>query len=245
MKPSIVLSFKELESTNSKLKQLAQEKPLTDFTVVDCWAQTGGRGQMGKIWKSREGKNVHFSIFSHGKQHRVSDAMRILKQASIALYEAISSIVGDSDLSIKWPNDILYRGNKICGILIENNVSGKVISSSVIGVGLNVNEAPTLSKGERVTCSLKDIISKELDISAVKKLLWSSLIHQLQRTDFDLLDEEYFAVLWGSSEAVSVQMPDKNILDVVIQEIMDDGRVILNFGGLELGPYGFGQIKFL
>ncbi|MFA6172973.1 MAG: biotin--[acetyl-CoA-carboxylase] ligase [Kiritimatiellales bacterium] len=124
--------YARLPSTNTFLKErLAVESQLPSGTVVAAREQTQGRGRREREWVSSVGANLTFSVLLRG-----SCKPRQLPSASMAAAVAIAELLEAEGLkpSLKWPNDVLVNGKKICGILSEG-IPGGVI----IGIGLNVN----------------------------------------------------------------------------------------------------------
>lgn len=124
--------YARLPSTNTFLKErLAVESNLPSGKVIAAREQTQGRGRRERQWLSSTGENLTFSIFLRGSYDR-----RKLPAASMAAAVAVAELLEAEGLkpSLKWPNDVLVNGKKICGILSEG-ISGGVI----IGIGLNVN----------------------------------------------------------------------------------------------------------
>ncbi|MCC7300091.1 MAG: biotin--[acetyl-CoA-carboxylase] ligase [Verrucomicrobia bacterium] len=124
--------YERLPSTNTFLKELAGlNKQLPSGTVVAAREQTQGRGRREREWLSSTGENLTFSILLRGKY-----ALRQLPSASMAAAVAVAELLDGEGIkpNLKWPNDVLVNGKKICGILADG-VSGGVI----IGIGLNVN----------------------------------------------------------------------------------------------------------
>jgi BirA family biotin operon repressor/biotin-[acetyl-CoA-carboxylase] ligase len=121
-----------LPSTNTFLKErLAAKRELPSGTVIAAREQTQGRGRRGREWLSLSGENLTFSIFL-----RVDCAPRKLPAATMAAAVAVAELLETDGLkpSLKWPNDVLVSGKKICGILSEGIQNGVII-----GIGLNVN----------------------------------------------------------------------------------------------------------
>ncbi|WP_435314330.1 biotin--[acetyl-CoA-carboxylase] ligase [Cellulophaga fucicola] len=134
-----IIKLNATNSTNEYLKQLIVSANLDDFTVVVTKNQLQGRGQMGTQWLSESGKNLTFSVLKKGEGLEVADQFLLNMCVSLALYEALQQL-NIPNLAVKWPNDILSANSKICGILIENILIGSKIQSSIIGIGLNVNQ---------------------------------------------------------------------------------------------------------
>ena len=126
-------------STNDYLRSILSAKTLEDYTVVIAENQFAGRGQRGNSWVSEPGKNLTFSFLKRNLTLNPQNHFILNMGVSLALHDALSAI-GVPGLTIKWPNDIMSGNSKICGILIENLISGAQIRHSIIGIGLNVNQ---------------------------------------------------------------------------------------------------------
>ncbi len=122
----------EIPSTNDYAK--AQKKGGEDLFIV-AKRQSGGRGTKGRSFSSLEG-GVYLSMLRFYEDFPAKNAFWIMCGGAVAVCETLAAY--GLQPKIKWPNDIFVNGKKICGILIENTFSGGNISSSVVGVGLNV-----------------------------------------------------------------------------------------------------------
>jgi BirA family biotin operon repressor/biotin-[acetyl-CoA-carboxylase] ligase len=134
-----IIKLNAIDSTNSFLRQLSTEESVEDFTVVVAEYQTDGRGQMGTQWQSQNDKNLMFSVFKEVSGLSVKSHFYLSMAVSLAVFEALK-VFQISALKIKWPNDILSEQQKLCGILIENVIKQNKLQSSIIGIGLNVNQ---------------------------------------------------------------------------------------------------------
>ena len=123
------LRFNQLESTNTYLKELAKSDKIIEGTLAQCDYQTSGRGQFGNEWTAEKGKNLLFSLFLRPSFLNADQQFYLNMSVCLALAESLNQIV--KGFEIKWPNDILYNNQKICGILIENSVSGNKLEYSV------------------------------------------------------------------------------------------------------------------
>ncbi len=130
----------ECHSTNTFALDLCQQ-PSTpaDGTVIITANQSAGRGQRGSDWQAEPGKNLTFSIILKPHFLNITDQfyLNIFSSLSIRDYLINHECAG---VSIKWPNDIYLCDKKVCGILIENQLSGGQLISTVLGVGLNINQ---------------------------------------------------------------------------------------------------------
>lgn len=134
-----ILWHETIGSTNSEASRIAS--CADNLTVVAAKHQTAGRGQRGNSW-SHSADDLAFSVILHPGE----DGVPPLKAASqFAVCETVALSVTDylrgkgACADIKWPNDIYCGDAKICGILIENTLRGDFVTSSVIGIGLNLN----------------------------------------------------------------------------------------------------------
>lgn len=136
-----IIWVESTESTNSELRKRIGE--LDNLSVIAAREQTAGRGQGDHSWFSSPATNLTFSIlFRFGEGFPVtlgsSDAVLVTQITTLAIRDhLLSRGIGSR---IKWPNDIWTGDRKICGILIENSSMGGMVTSSIVGIGLNVNE---------------------------------------------------------------------------------------------------------
>ncbi|MCR5200980.1 MAG: biotin--[acetyl-CoA-carboxylase] ligase [Saccharofermentans sp.] len=131
---SNIIALTETDSTNNVLKQMALDgAPSGTVVTADC--QTAGKGRLGRSFSSPAGKGIYLSYLMYPKAE-AELISTITCWAAVATVNAISSVCGITP-SIKWVNDLQINGMKICGILTE-----KVNDAVIIGIGINVNEAP-------------------------------------------------------------------------------------------------------
>lgn len=131
-----IYCFPVIDSTNNYAKKLAYENCAEGIVVV-AEKQTSGRGRLGRTWDSMSGKGIWMSIVlrpSIGPE----DVQIITLAASVAVVRAIASATGIRT-GIKWPNDIVLDGKKVCGILTEMNSEMERVNFIVLGIGINVN----------------------------------------------------------------------------------------------------------
>jgi BirA family biotin operon repressor/biotin-[acetyl-CoA-carboxylase] ligase len=125
-----VLVFDSVDSTNTVAAQLADAA--TDGLVVLADFQTAGRGRFGRAWQSRPGSSLLMSVALHPPAEFRRPAV-LTAWAAVAVGEAVFALTG-VQARVKWPNDLLVRGKKVCGILIEQG------EGVVVGIGLNLNQ---------------------------------------------------------------------------------------------------------
>lgn len=127
----------EMDSTNIQAKRLGEDGE-EHGTVVITEHQTAGRGRRGKNWVSPVGVNCYFSILLR-PEVLVDRASMITLVSALALAKTIQQVTG-LDTMIKWPNDVIANGKKLCGILTESSTDLEYINYVVVGIGININQ---------------------------------------------------------------------------------------------------------
>jgi len=146
-----ILYYDSVTSTNDIAKQNALNRSV-EGTVVISQEQTAGKGRLNRTWRTPKG-TLALSIILYPKTDHLPLLIMI---ASVAVVRSIKKLTGLT-AEIKWPNDVLIKGKKVCGILIENKLKGDNVEYSVIGIGLNVNlKSSTISGFAPEATSLSD-----------------------------------------------------------------------------------------
>lgn len=160
--PFPLVALDETDSTNRYLGQLCRDlqESVAEFTTVTAEFQTAGKGQRGNSWESEEGQNLLFSFVLYPTFLEARRQFILSQIVSLAIKEELSLLA--DGITIKWPNDIYWQERKICGILIENDLSGSRIGRCISGIGINVNQEVFRSDAPNPV-SLKQITGKEHD----------------------------------------------------------------------------------
>lgn len=162
--------FDEVPSTNSTAQEFAG-KGAGDGTVITADFQTQGRGKPGRKWISSAGKNLLFSLLLR-PPIPVNHAPIITQIACRSVSQVLKDHYKISS-RLKRPNDVLVKGKKICGILVESSCKSSRLENVVIGIGLNVNsDAAELLP---TATSLSEIKGKELDRGKLLKRILNQL----------------------------------------------------------------------
>lgn len=131
-----VLYFDTIDSTNTKAQELA-EKGYPSGTLVVADKQESGKGRRGRSWVSPSGTGIFMTLMIK-TDINPNNASMLTLVAALAVAKAITSVTGEEAL-IKWPNDIVINGKKVCGILTEMNAQFDYINHIVVGIGINVH----------------------------------------------------------------------------------------------------------
>ncbi len=188
--------FPEIASTNTVAMELAQ-KGAREGTVVLAETQTGGKGRLGRSWASPRG-NVYLSVVLRPTAP-ISKAPLIMLLGAVAVASAVHRYPG-LEAGIKWPNDVLLAGKKVCGLLSEMSAEPDRIRHVILGVGVNVN------------MDLRDLPS---DVRLLATTLAASAGKRVDRTTFlqHLLDEldRWYATFLEDEAAVLAAWRSLNI----------------------------------
>ena len=132
------LWVEETGSTNEDMKRMAEEGACHG-TVLCAGHQTNGKGRRGRNWDSPKGDNIYLSILLRPDLEPVHASMLTLLGA-LAVAEAVEETAG-AKCRIKWPNDLVLDGKKVCGILTEMSSGMEGIRYIIVGIGINVNRS--------------------------------------------------------------------------------------------------------
>jgi BirA family biotin operon repressor/biotin-[acetyl-CoA-carboxylase] ligase len=142
-----VLYYPSVTSTNELAKREAG-RGANEGTIIVADEQTRGRGRLKRAWLTPEG-NIALSVILYPD---VSILHSLIMLAALAVVRSIETVTG-LETQIKWPNDILINGKKVCGILVENDLQGGKVNYAVIGIGINVYLRPEDSPEIRLSAT--------------------------------------------------------------------------------------------
>lgn len=219
-------------STNTLLMERAVAGARSGTVLAVEW-QHEGRGRMGRPWHAGLGRALTFSVLWRFEQG--AGAMGGLSLAvGVALVRAIHAL-GASEAALKWPNDVLWRGRKLAGILIEMQGDALGPSAVVIGVGLNVRLSSTLSaRIDQPAADLETACGHALDRSEVLGTVLDALVRVLEdfsHTGFAPLRTEWERYHSSQGAAVTVRLPTGKTEQGIALGAADDGALLFRMGG--------------
>ena len=147
------------DSTNTRLK-LAGEQGAPNGSVAVANAQEAGKGRLGRHWETPKGSALAFSMLLR-PQIQPENASMLTLVAALAVSRAIDEYAGIKT-QIKWPNDIVYQGKKLCGILTEMSADMDQIHYVIVGIGINVQMTDFPKEIQNTATSLKLVTGKTL-----------------------------------------------------------------------------------
>ena len=218
--------FEEIDSTQDYCKARMGDKENL-FVVAN--RQTAGHGTKGRSFSSGGG-GLYFSMLLHPENFPAENAFLVMARTATAVCKTLESF-GLSP-KIKWPNDIHLQGKKVCGILIENRLQGKFLFSSLIGVGININNRLG-SELAPIACSMSDFLGKETDERAVE-----NAFRQFFFAPFAF--DEYTARLGYLGQEVTLSVGE-NALRATLVGVNEKGLLQVKVNGEER-EYSAGEI---
>jgi len=171
----------EVESTNSFLLNKAN-KFNSDGTILLAEKQTKGRGRKERVWYSAKGQNLTFSILLTSKKYLGKKFNLLNFTTSLSVAFALENLY-QLKTELKWPNDVLVNGKKICGILLESTSQGNKIERVVIGVGLNVNQGLFQGNFNLEPTSVKLELGESVDREKLLAELLNTFEELIQKID--------------------------------------------------------------
>ncbi|MGB1043250.1 MAG: biotin--[acetyl-CoA-carboxylase] ligase [Tenacibaculum sp.] len=240
-----IIKLDAIDSTNSFLKNLAANSVVEDLTVVVAKHQTLGRGQMNSDWLVEGGKNLTFSVFTRFGDVLVSAQKYLSYCVALSVYQTVNAL-GLDRLSIKWPNDIMAGNKKIAGILIENTFKSNTIDSSVIGVGLNVNQ-DFFSDDLPNASSLKILLNKEFDLDLILNDVLKNLKKNLEHfnnNDFLYLETQYLNVLYKKNVPTMFKNSQNILFMGKIIGVSTSGKLQIELIDETIQEFGLKEVSF-
>ena len=234
-----------MNSTNEyALTLLSKNKP-AEGTVISTPNQYAGRGQIGSGWESAPGKNIALSIILYPSFLPIAQQFSLNQSISLAVFDLVEEHFPQKT-KIKWPNDIYINEKKVAGILIQNSISGTKIRSSVVGIGINVNQELFTSGASNPT-SFKLESGKEFDIDKIIPSLCHCIENRylkLKSRNLVPLQADYLKHLYRYQTEWSFQRPNGQIFKGTITGIADSGQLQVETTG-KTETFGLKEIKFL
>ncbi|WP_406657939.1 biotin--[acetyl-CoA-carboxylase] ligase [Methanolobus sp. ZRKC2] len=220
-----ILYYDEVESTNIIAKEIADKYP--EGTIVIAETQDKGRGRMGSEWQSMPG-GIWFSVILKPSVP-LEYAAKITLLAGLAVTRAMQNL--GVDARIKWPNDVLIRGKKVCGILTEVDAEVEKIEHIILGIGINANVKTNEFRDEikeNIT-SLEAELGKPIDRVSFIKDLFFELEQQyikFKTQQFSSIVSEWISVSDTIGRKVTVTTPTR-IIEGKAVGITDRGALLV------------------
>ena len=235
----------ETDSTNTYAKQHAHAPGIL---LVTADHQTAGRGQRGNSWEAAPGRNLLFSLALHPTQLAASQQFVLCELISVALCEVLRRYT--DGIRIKWPNDIYHHDRKLSGILIEHDIEGTHLARTIIGIGLNVNQAHFTSDAPN-PISLCQILGHEVSRQALLTQICDAFtaLYQAMPTAHsapwrDALHRRYTALLYRLGTPAPYR-DAQGTFSATLRHVDLDGRLHLEDKQGTLRSYLFKEVEYI
>lgn len=202
------LHLDSVDSTNNYAKRIAEEGAVNG-TLVMADEQTGGKGRRGRTWESPKGVNIAMTLLLR-PEILPEHASRLTLLMAMAVAQGIRDVTGLS-AGIKWPNDVVVNGKKVCGILTEMSTEVDYINYVVIGAGINVNQDNFPEEIRHIAGSLSVELGEKISRAALTASVMEALerIYEifLQTEDLSKLYKEYNEICVNRGHQIRVMEP--------------------------------------
>jgi BirA family biotin operon repressor/biotin-[acetyl-CoA-carboxylase] ligase len=240
-KPRLI-HLSETDSTNRFLQALSETEEMPSGSIVLADRQTAGRGQTGHSWESEAGRNLTFSLLFRPVNLPANRPFVISEIASLSVKYTLDKYI--PDVSVKWPNDIYCKDRKITGILIENTMLQGRISRSIIGVGLNVNQAEF---GANVPnpVSMAQVAGTVFDrmaVMAVFRQIFAEQGERLNRMFYDAIHNDYLDAAYRKDGFHKYSDDRGEVFKAMIYDIEPDGHLVLERMDGSRSRYAFKEV---
>ncbi len=240
--PPAYIPIAETQSTNTALREaLATDPDLPAGTVVYTHRQTAGRGQRGNSWEAEPGMNVTMSMLLRPDDVNAREQFTVSERVALGVARVLNRYLPQAmPAEVKWPNDVYVGDKKICGILIENSLSGNHIDYSVAGIGINVNQTRFSSPAPNPV-SLARLTGLTFDVEEVMREV-ADEITTLSAWNKAELHKLYLSSLWRRRGLHPYSTPDGNRFLAAIESVAPDGYLTLLTDNGTLRRFAFKEV---
>ncbi|MCR5212805.1 MAG: biotin--[acetyl-CoA-carboxylase] ligase [Eubacterium sp.] len=230
--------YESLDSTNERIKERARNGA-EEGLVISADRQTAGRGRIGRKWQSPQGECVATSMLIYQNDIPLDSIPSITVLCGLAVRSALSQLYGMECL-IKWPNDIILNGKKICGILVEYETLSNGLSFLVVGIGVNVHQKSfsddLADKATSIDMELLDTTIRPVHRREIVEVIWTSFMTYYKEfilyNNLSIFKEEYEKHLVNIGNRVRIERAEASY-DAIARGISDSGGLIIYVNGEE------------
>ncbi len=215
------------KSSQDIAKEISTSKA-PEWSIVVCGEMALGRGRLGRVWYAPRG-GLWFSVLL---RPRYIDRLHFLSiVSSLAVAEAINILLG-IDVGVKWPNDVIINGRKVCGILIEGEVEADMVRHIIVGIGVNVNnDIP--SDIRDIAIALRDVVNREVPRATLLAIIIARLYRyyeaMLMGRHRDIIARYREILLTRGREVRAILADGREIIGIAI-DVDDMGRLRIDTG---------------
>lgn len=233
--------YLDVDSTNTYL-----QKQTNTSQISLCMAekQTHGRGRLQRSWVSPFAKNLYYSC-SYPFCQDVAQLSGLSLLVSLVVVNTLKQFGIKQGLTVKWPNDVLYKGKKISGVLIDLSAQAYADALAIIGIGINVNMLDDAGQIDQLWISMQQILGHYIDRNLLCIALTKILISHLQKFNakgFTSFLEEWSSLHCLHQEEVMVYRGVEKIIGVV-NGVDELGQLLLQVKNGDILKINSGEVK--
>ncbi len=232
-----------VSSTNDYLKNLINSCEIPHGYYVCSEYQTSGRGQVGNTWFADAGQNLLISVLFRPESLDAQEYFLLNMSVCLSILDMLNEL--HKGFLLKWPNDILFNGRKVAGVLMENTIAERNLQKAVVGIGINVNQREFPLNLNMPACSIRQVLGRSVDLNYIRE----QLLYRINQR-FDLLlsnpqsiVDQYHQYLYGYKRNVKAVV-DGRKGSVEIIEVGSNGLLHTKWNG-QNRKFQFKEIGFL
>ena len=238
-----LIKLDAIDSTNIYVKELIAKGDIKNYTAVISKYQTNGRGRNNSIWQDEPSKNLNFTLYKEFNSFKIENKFLLNIISSISVFKLLKKY-NLKNLSVKWPNDIMTGNKKISGILIENNIRGKSINYSIVGIGINVNQLNFKNLPKATSLRIETGITNSPELMAEELQQILKLNFELMLKNPDKLLNDYNKFLFEKNKTANYIINNKILLGKLINVNMFGEILIRNNDGF-IDKFNQDEIKLI
>ena len=224
---SLVFShLQTIDSTNAYLQRMRPEADIRNL-VVSTDEQTAGKGMGSNGWESAKGQNLTFSLALDTSFLPAERQFLLSEAVPLGIVKVLDGFLPVEKLFIKWPNDIYYDGHKLAGILINSTIKANMMDTSIIGIGMNVNQMK-FQDWPTHPISLKQIMGKDYELQPLLEQIAESVVAEVERLkkNSPAIEQDYLSRLFRYRTWADYRVGEKT-LRLLMTGINPFGRLLL------------------
>ena len=238
-----LIKLDAIDSTNIYVKELIAKGDIKNYTAVISKYQTNGRGRNNSIWQDEPSKNLNFTLYKEFNSFKIENKFLLNIISSISVFKLLKKY-NLKNLSVKWPNDIMTGNKKISGILIENNIRGKSINYSIIGIGINVNQLNFKNLPKATSLHIETGVTNSPELMAEELQQILKLNFELMLENPDELLNDYNKFLFEKDKTANFLINGKIFLGK-LTKVNKLGEILIRINDGVIEKFNVDEIKLI
>ncbi len=234
----------KIDSTQIFATELTAKTSPIEGTCVRTDYQTAGKGQIGRYWHSAPKKNLLCSYILYPTFLNIEQSFYLNVMSSLAIFDLCHEL--SINAKVKWPNDIYVNNKKLAGVLVQNTLQGQNIKSTIVGIGLNINETNFPESLPNPT-SIAQLLGQSCDIETLFLSLSQHLENRylmLKNKKLDLLWADYHSSLYLLNQPSNFLTQEGKTFIGTIFGIEPNGKLRVEVNN-NIESFNFREIQFM